>query len=75
MAATRNTAAEAAKTPESLIPIILPMLDDEGGVTEVDQRVNVTINGVNKILPRGERIEVTLAEYEALRSSGRFGQI
>ncbi len=77
MAATKTSAEKStvAKTPETLIPIFLPLLDDEFGVGEVDQRVTVTINGENKILPRGEHIEVTLTEYNAIIESGRFGKI
>ena len=71
MAATKNT----AKAPEKLIPIYLPLLEDEAGVGEVDQRVTITINGINKILPRGEHIEVTLSEYAALVDSGKFSKL
>ena len=51
------------------------MLPDDNGVGEVDQRVTVTVNGVNKILVRGQHIKVTVAEYEALHNSGRFDKL
>jgi DNA topoisomerase-3 len=53
----------------------LPLLPDDNGVGEVDQRVTVTVNGVNKILVRGQHIKVTVAEYEALHNSGRFDKL
>ena len=64
-----------AKQEKTLIPIYLPLLPEEEGVTEVDQRVVVTLNGVNKILPRGQMIEVTPEEYEVLYNSGRFDRL
>ena len=73
MSETMNAAKN--NQAERLIPIRLPLLPDEGGVSEVDQRVVVTLNGVNKILPRGEMIEVTPEEYEVLYNSGRFGML
>lgn len=73
MSETRNEAK--VKQEKTLIPIYLPLLPEEAGVTEVDQRVVVTLNGVNKILPRGQMIEVTPEEYEVLHNSGRFDRL
>ena len=73
--------AEAKKTvkqPEDtvqLIPIYIPLLPDEDGLTEIDQRINVTINGENCILLRGQTIEVTIKEYEDLYNSKRFDRL
>lgn len=69
MATTKN---EAVKAGPELIPIYIHRLPDDDGAVEIDQRITVTVNGVNRILPRGERIEVSLAEYEILRNSCRF---
>jgi hypothetical protein len=73
---TAKSAKASAAAPEvGLIPIYLPLLPDDNGVGEVDQRVTVTVNGVNKILVRGQHIKVTVAEYEALHNSGRFDKL
>ena len=72
MAAAKSRVVDAH---QNLIPVFLQRLPDEGGVSEVDQRVTVTVNGVNRILPRGEMIFVTPQEYEILRNSGRFGKL
>lgn len=72
---------EAKKTEKqventvTLIPIYIPLLPDDDGVTEVDQRITVTVNGVNRILLRGQTIEVTPEEYEALYNSQRFDRL
>ena len=71
----RATTTAAAPKKEALIPVDLPLLPDDNGVGEVDQRVTVTVNGVNKILVRGQHIKVTVAEYEALHNSGRFDKL
>lgn len=71
----RATKTAAAPKKEALIPVYLPLLPDDNGVGEVDQRVIVTVNGVNKILVRGQHIKVTVAEYEALHNSGRFDKL
>jgi hypothetical protein len=63
------------KNTEAKIPIFLPLLPDEGGSVEVDQRVNVEINGKTTIIMRGEHCEVTMPVYEALYNSGRFGRM
>lgn len=63
------------KQEKTLIPIYLPLLPEDDGATEIDQRVVVTLNGVNKILPRGQMIEVTPEEYEVLYNSGRFDRL
>lgn len=73
MSATKAKVVEQESS--NLIPIYIPLLPDDGGVTDVDQRITVTVNGVNRILPRGERVEVTLEEYEALYNSGRFERL
>lgn len=73
MSETRNEAK--VKQEKTLIPIYLPLLPEEAGVTEVDQRVVVTLNGVNRILLRGQTIEVTPEEYEVLHNSGRFDRL
>lgn len=65
---------KSVKDP-GLISIYLPLLPEEGGVAEVDQRVPVTINGENRILLRGQTIEVTLEEYEVLYNSHRFERL
>lgn len=70
----RGAKAVAPKKPE-LISIYLPMLPDDNGVGEVDQRVTVTVNGTNRILLRGQTIKVTREEYEALYNSGRFERL
>ncbi len=57
------------------IPVYLPMLPDEGGSERTDQRVIVTINGSNIIIPRGETVEVTPEVYEVLHNSGRFERV
>lgn len=75
MSNTSKNDSTAAKTDGGMIQIYLPLLPDEVGVGEVDQRVTVTVNGVNRILPRGEMISVTPQEYEILRNSGRFGKL
>ena len=75
MAASKTTEKTTAQAPEKLIPIFLPLLEDDGGLGEVSQRETIIINGVNKILPRGEHIEVTLAEYIVLRDSGKFPKL
>lgn len=73
--------AEAKKTvkqPEEtvkLIPIYIPLLPDDDGLTETDQRINVIINGENRILLRGQTIEVTIKEYEDLYNSKRFDRL
>ena len=69
--------ATATKTVEvhSKIPVYLPLLPDEGGADKVDQRVVVTVNGTNIIIPRGETVEVTPAVYEVLHNSGRFERV
>lgn len=69
MAAAKSNVANAQ---QNLIPVFLQRLPDEGGVSEVDQRVTITVNGVNTILPRGEMIYVTPEQYEILYNSGRF---
>lgn len=76
MTETRKGAkTAAAPKKENLISIYLPMLPDDNGVGEVDQRVTVTVNGVNRILLRGQTIKVTRDEYEALYNSGRFERL
>lgn len=76
MTETRKGAKTAAALKkENLISIYLPMLPDDNGVGEVDQRVTVTVNGVNRILLRGQTIKVTREEYEALYNSGRFERL
>lgn len=76
MTETRKGAKTAAALKkENLISIYLPMLPDDNGVGEVDQRVTVTVNGVNRILLRGQTIKVTRDEYEALYNSGRFERL
>ena len=69
-----KTQTPAAKTAKK-IPIYLPLLPDEGGSVEVDQRVNVEVNGKTTIIKRGEYCEVTPAVYEVLRNSGRFDRL
>lgn len=70
---TAKTAKASAAVPEvGLIPIYLPLLPDEVGVGEVDQRITATVNGVNRILLRGQTVYVTREEYEDLYNSGRF---
>ena len=71
----RGAKTAAAPKEENLISIYLPMLPDDNGVGEVDQRVTVTVNGVNRILLRGQTIKVTREEYEALYNSGRFERL
>ena len=71
----RGAKTAAAPKKEYLISIYLPMLPDDNGVGEVDQRVTVTVNGVNRILLRGQTIKVTREEYEALYNSGRFERL
>lgn len=68
--ATKTT--RAADATHNMIPVFLQRLPDEGGVSEVDQRVTVTVNSVNTILPRGEMIYVTPEQYEVLYNSNRF---
>ncbi len=69
-------ANNAKKQIESTkIPVYLPMLPDEGGADVVDQRVVVTINGENIIIPRGEQVEVAPEIYEILQNSGRFERL
>lgn len=71
-------AKKTVKTVENtvkLIPIYIPMLPDDDGVTEVDQRITVTMNGVNRILLRGQTVEVTPEEYEILYNSQRFDRL
>lgn len=75
MSESKRGARSAAEKNENLISIYLPLLPDDNGVGEVDQRVTVTVNGVNKILPRGQMIKVTCEEYEALYNSGRFERL
>ena len=73
--------AEAKKTvkqPEETvkpIPIYMALLTDDAGGTETDQRINVIINGENRILLRGQTIEVTIKEYEDLYNSKRFDRL
>ena len=69
MAAAKSRVVDAH---QHLIPVFFQRLPDEGGVSEVDQRVTITVNGVNTILPRGEMIYVTPEQYEILYNSGRF---
>ena len=64
--------SKIANAQQNLIPVFLQRLPDEGGVSEVDQRVTITVNGVNTILPRGEMIYGTREQYEILYNSGRF---
>lgn len=71
----RGAKTAAAPKKENLISIYLPMLPDDNGVGEVDQRVTVTVNGVNRILLRGQTIKVTREEYEAMYNSGRFERL
>lgn len=71
----RGAKTAAAPKKSELISIYLPMLPDDNGVGEVDQRVTVTVNGVNRILLRGQTIKVTREEYEALYNSGRFERL
>ena len=77
MSETRKTVKAKAGADKNvgLIPIYIPMLPDEVGVGEVDQRVNVTINGVNRIVLRGQTVYVTPAEYEDLYNSKRFERL
>ena len=63
------------QTENTKPPAYLPLLPDEGGADVVDQRVVVTINGENIIVPRGEWIEVTPEVYEVLQNSGRFERL
>lgn len=63
------------KNVEKKIPIYLPLLPDEGGSTEVDQNVNVEVNGKTTVIRRGEHCEVPLHVYEALYNSGRFDRL
>lgn len=67
--------ATKANTVKNKIPVYLPMLPDEGGADRVDQRVVVTFNGTNIIVPRGEMVEVTPEVYEILHNSGRFERV
>lgn len=69
-----KAAPKAVKKPR-LITIYIPMLPEEDGISEVDQRVTVTLNGENRILLRGEPIEVTPEEYEILYNSQRFERL
>lgn len=72
---TKTAKPEAEQKDVALIPIYIPMLPDEVGVGEVDQRLNVTINGVNRIVLRGQTVYVTPAEYEDLYNSKRFERL
>lgn len=63
------------KVNEAVIPVFLQLLPDDDGVGETDQRVVITVNGENKIIPRGERVYVTPEEYEILFNSGRLGHM
>lgn len=65
-------ASKTATEPKRKVPIILPLLPDEGGAVEVDQNVNVEINGKTTIVPRGVHCEVPFEVYEVLYNSGRF---
>lgn len=60
---------------EKGVPIYLELLPEEGGSTEVDQTVNVEVNGKTTVIRRGEHCEVPLHVYEALKNSGRFGRL
>lgn len=75
MSENRKSAKKTAEKVVDLIPIYIPLLPDEVGVGEVDQRVNVTVNGVNRVLLRGQTIRVTRDEYEDLYNSGRFDKL
>ena len=72
--AAKTTLSKAANKAVK-IPVYLPTLPDEGGSVQVDQNVIVTINGVNKVVPRGVPCELTLDEYRALKDSGRFERL
>lgn len=67
--------AVAVDESANMIPVYLPLLPDETGIGEVDQRVVVTVNGTNRILLRGQTIYVTREEYEALYNSHRFDRL
>ena len=69
------TRAQNAVNTEAKIPVYLPLLPDEGGSVEVDQRVNVEINGKTTVIERGKYSEVSLPVYEALYNSGRFERL
>jgi hypothetical protein len=71
----RATKTAAAPKKENLIPVYLPLKPDDSGVGEVDQRETITVNGVNRILVRGQHNKVTVSEYEALYNSGRFDKL
>lgn len=71
----RSAKAESEQKEVGLIPIYIPMLPDEAGVGEVDQRITVTVNGVNRILLRGQTVYVTREEYEDLYNSKRFERL
>jgi hypothetical protein len=71
--ATKTT--QKKNTAQVMIPVYLQMLPDEGGSVQVDQNVILTINGVNKVVPRGVPCELTLDEYRALHDSGRFERL
>ncbi len=78
MSETKRTvkpAAKAALKSENLISIYLPLKPDDNGIGEVDQRETVVVNGVNRILLRGQTIKVTRDEYEAIVNSGRFERL
>lgn len=72
---TKTAKAETEQKDVGLIPIYIPMLADEVGIGEVDQRLNVTINGVNRIVLRGQTVYVSPAEYEDLYNSKRFERL
>ena len=72
---TTKPVAKAAPKTSDMISVYIPMLPDDNGVGEVDQRVTVTVNGVNKIIPRGQTVKVTREEYESLYNSGRFERL
>lgn len=73
--AKKGTKTAAAPKKENLIPVYLPLKPDDNGVGEVDQREIITVNGVNRILLRGQINKVTREEYEALYNSGRFERL
>lgn len=76
MTETRKGAkTAAAPKKENLIPVYLPLKPDDNGVGEVDQRETITVNGVNRILLRGQINKVTRDEYEDMYNSGRFERL
>lgn len=57
--------ARTVKNEEPRVQIYIPKMEETGA--QMDQTEHVTVNGKTTIIARGERVDVTIPVFEALK--------